>query len=136
MKNKSKSKFLNSIKRHWFDAFLGVVILLMVSICIAGYVNQGPKRIVSTEEFELVSCYVEIRDITNGFGGIEGTKEYLHYGYIDANGNVEFDEMQFQYANYNITEETSKLIVVKNNRGQTDTTFLLTKGMYNNLYAN
>lgn len=88
---------------------------------------------VTTQEFELVYFYIEYRNVTNGFGGIVGTNKYLHYGYIDANSKVIFDEIFFSsWINFEITEETPKVIVVVG-KNSTDYTFQLTRKMYEDI---
>lgn len=109
-----------------------LVLLIVISLFTLVACNKKNEQ-VTTQEFELVSCYIEYKNVTNGFGGIVRTDEYLHYGYIDANSKVIFDEMSFgSWINFEITEETPKFIVVAEN-GSKDYTFQLTREMYKNI---
>ena len=129
MCNNIKAKTLGVHFRSLLLIFLIIAIIFTLIACD----SDDTEDVVTTEEFELVYCYIEYRNQTNGFGGITGTSEYLHYGYVDDNGKVIFDEIEFgYYLNFTITEETPKIIITTS-ENETTYTFELTREMYNNL---
>lgn len=130
MCNNIKSKTLGVRIRSLLLVFLLIASVFTMVACDS---YSTEDVVVTTEEFELVYCYIEYRNQTNGFGGITGTSEYLHYGYVDDNGQVIFDEMSFgNHLNFTVTEETSKIIITTT-KNKTTYAFELTREMYNNL---
>ena len=98
-----KSRKLGVNMRRVIIAFLLIVTIFTMVGC------QQDEGEVTTQEFELVTCYIEYRNVTNGFGGVVRVDEYLHYGYVDESGKVIFDEMSFgSYLNFQVTDETPK----------------------------
>jgi len=89
MCNNIKSKALGVRKRSLLLVFLLIISMLTMVAC------DSKEDVVTTQEFELVSCYIEYRNITNGFGGVVRIDEIFHYGYVDDNGKVIFGEMSF-----------------------------------------
>ena len=127
MCNSIKSKALGVRKRSLLLVFLLIISMFTMVAC------DNKEEEVTTQEFELVSCYIEFRNKTNGFGGILRTDEYFHYGYVDENGKVIFDEMYFgNHLDLRITEETPKVIITTSKNSKTYA-FELTREMYNNL---
>jgi len=108
-----------------------LVLLLIISILTMVACDSKESQ-VTTQEFELVSCFIEFRNETNGFGGITRTDKYLHYGYINEEGKVTFDEKYFDYGEYELTEETPK-VSIKTSKSETTYTFYLTREMYENI---
>ena len=121
-----KSKSLGVRIRSLLLVFLLLVSMFSLVAC------DNSEDVVTTQEFELVSCYIEYRNETNWMGGIIKTEEYFHYGYVDDNGQVIFDEMYFEYLDLKVTEGTSKVIITTS-KSKTTYTFELTREMYNNL---
>lgn len=122
-----KSKKLGVNLRRVIIAFLLIATIFTMVGC------QQDEGEVTTQEFELVTCYIEYRNVTNGFGGVVRIDEYLHYGYVDESGKVIFDEMSFgSYLNFQVTEETPKLIIEATRNSKTYT-FQLTREMYKNI---
>ncbi len=127
MCNSIKSKTLGVCKRSLLLVFLLIISMFIMVAC------DSEEKVVTTQEFELVSCYIEYRNKTNGFGGIIKTDEYLHYGYVDDNGQVTFGEMPFSnYLELKVTEETPKVIITTSNNNKTYA-FELTREMYKNI---
>ena len=126
MFNNIKSKLLGVRIRSLLLVFLLIVSMFSIVAC------DNKEDVVTTQEFELVSCYIEYRNETNWMGGIIKTEEYFHYGYVDDNGQVIFDEMYFEYLDLKVTEGTSKVIITTS-KSKTTYTFELTREMYNNL---
>lgn len=126
MCNNIKSKALGVRKRSLLLVFLFIISMFAMVAC--------DKTVqVTTNEFELVSCYIEYRNRTNGFGGVLGTDEYLHYGYVDSNGHVTFKEIIMgYYIDFQLTEGTPK-VTIRSSSVETRYTFQLTREMYNNL---
>ena len=129
MYNNIKSKTLGVHVRNLLLIFLIIASFFTLIACD----SDDTEDVVTTQEFELVYCYIEYRNQTNGFGGITGTSEYLHYGYVNDNGEVIFKEMSFgNHLNFTVTEETPKIIITTSNN-KTTYAFELTREMYNNL---
>lgn len=127
MYNSIKSKALGVRIRSLLLVFLLLISMFTIVAC------DDKEDVVTTQEFELVSCYIEYRNITNGFGGVVRIDEYLHYGYVDENGKVIFEEKTFgSYLNFQVTEETPKYIIETNGNKKTYT-FQLTREMYKNI---
>ena len=127
MCNNIKSKALGVRKRSLLLVFLLIISMLTMVAC------DSKEDVVTTQEFELVSCYIEYRNITNGFGGVVRIDEIFHYGYVDDNGQVIFGEMSFgNHLDLKVTEETPKVIITTS-RTKTTYAFKLTRKMYNNL---
>lgn len=90
-------------------------------------------------EFELVSCYVEVRQTTNVIGRVVDTQKYFHYGFKDGD-SVIFKEKRmlntYDYTNYRlrfeITEDEPK-IIQEYNTYQVVLTFMLKKDMYDSI---
>ena len=127
MCNNIKTKALGVRIRSLFLVFLLIISMFTMVAC------DDKEDVVTTQEFELVSCYIEYRNITNGFGGGVRIDEYLHYGYVDETGTVIFEEKTFgSYLNFQVTEETPKYIIETNGNKKTYT-FQLTREMYKNI---
>ena len=127
MCNNIKSKALGVRKSILLLAFLLIISMFTMVAC------DSKQEVTTTQEFEVVSCYIEYRNVTNGFGGIHRTDEYLHFGYVDDNGKVIFKELHFgNHIDFQITEGTSKVIITTSN-SKTTYAFQLTREMYNNL---
>lgn len=128
MYNNIKLKTLGVHKRKVLLIFFVIVINMFTMVACMNNEIQ-----LTTQEFELVSCYIEYRNRTNFYGGVMGTDEYLHYGYANDNGQVTFDEIRSgYYIDFQITEETPK-VIIKTSPTETTYTFQLTREMYNNL---
>lgn len=121
-----KSKKFNIVKRSLLLLYFVVIFSFTMVAC------DNKESVITTEEFELVSCYVESRNETNLYGGVLKTKEYFHYAYVNDEEKVVFDEIYLPWAEFEITDKTSKVIITSNN-GSTNYTFKLTKEMYNKL---
>ena len=79
-----KSKTLGTRKLSFLLAFLLIFSMFTMVAC------SSKEETVTTQEFELVSCYIEYRNETNWMGGIIDTDEYFHYGYVDENGHPKY----------------------------------------------
>ena len=129
MYNNIKSKTLGVRIQSLLLVFLLIASVFTMVACD----SDSTEDLVTTKEFELVSCYIEYRNKTNNFGGILRTDEYLHYGYVDDNGKVIFDELRFgNHLNFTVTEETPKVIITTS-KNEITYAFELTREMYNNL---
>ena len=129
MSNSIKSKVLGVRERRIILVFLLVIIILTMVAC------DGIKPQVTTYEYELVSCYVEIRNLTNLYGGTIQTNKYVHFSYIIGNGNVKSQEKQIgDFTYFQITDGTPKLPITTG-FGDASYTFQLTREMYNKLYS-
>jgi len=114
-------------------AFLLIVTIFTMAGCQPDEGDEGDEGIVITQEFELVTCYIEHRNETNLYGGITEVDQFLHYGYVDESGKVIFDEMRFgSYLNFQVTDETPKCIIEASRNSKTYT-FKLTREMYKNI---
>ena len=72
--------------------------------------------------------------IKRNFGGIIRTEEYLHFGYVDGNGQVIFDETYFgNHIDFQVAEGTPKVIIKTSNLYGTSHAFQLTREMYENI---
>lgn len=109
-----------------------LVILLVISMLTMVACENKPMQ-VTTSEFELVSCYIEYRHKTNLYGAILDTDEYLHYGYVDSNGDVTLKEIIMgNHIEFKLTEGTPK-VIIKSSSVETRYIFQLTREMYKNL---
>ena len=111
-----------------------VIILTLFSIVACADNDEN----TTNQEYELVSCYIENRNETNGFGGIMKRRNILHYGYIYENRKVIFDEqeivsglIEFEIA-YDSPKETPKVIIMED-QGKIIHVFRLTREMYLNI---
>lgn len=125
------------------------VIVLCFSFVFWGCSNKEASNYETTttsvkefvpQEFKLLSAYVEMRNVTNNFGGIIRTDKYFHYSFSTDSGDVLFKEKQM-YDNY-YTTYALKFKIGNENRilqynypSQTLLVFEMTEEMYNNVFT-
>lgn len=119
-----------------------VIIFIVISTLLTscGPDNSKGSSTPQALEYQLVSCYIEFRNVTNQFGGILYTDKYFHYGFLSGD-QVIFDELKM-YDSYGgityklkfeITDENPKVIKQKSSY-QNVFTFQLTQEMYDKLF--
>ena len=127
MCNNIKTKALGVRKTSFLLVFLLIISMFTMVAC------DSNKEVTTTQEFEIISCYLEHRNVTNNFGGVLRVEEYFHYAYLDDNGKVIFKEMLFgDYIDFQVTEGKPKVIITTS-KSKTTYAFRLTKEMYNYL---
>lgn len=115
---------------------LFIVLIIASVFSMVACSDNGDNN--TYQEYELVSCYIENRNVTNGFGGTIKTTDILHYGYIAENREVVFDEqeivsglIEFEIA-YDSPKETPK-VIIKKDEGRIIHIFRLSRDMYKNI---
>lgn len=136
MHNDIKTKASGVHKRNIVLVFLLAISMNTMVACDSDTQEfefyKEERKQETPQEFELVSVYIEYRNITNKFGGVVRTDEYIHYGYVDENGQVIFDEMYLKKDDicFQVTEGTPKIIITTSPETYA---FYLTREMYSNL---
>ncbi len=92
------------------------------------------------QEFKLLSAYVEIRNVTNQFGGIIRTDKYFHYSFSTNSGDVLFKEKQMYDTYYTTYALKFKIgnenkILQYNYPSQVLLVFEMTEEMYRNVFT-
>ncbi len=100
--------------------------------------EEEAKR--QADEYKLLGAYIEIRNITNNFGGILRQEEYLHYAFITSAGEVLFKEKEIltNYCGVNYEMEfrlgDENKILQKTINDKTILTFIMTEDMYKDVF--
>ena len=116
-----------------------IIISMFITACSRYAYPEEQQKEPEVLEFELVSCYVEVRQTTNVIGRVVDTQKYFHYGFKDGDSII-FKEKQmlntYDYTNYRlrfeITEDEPK-IIQEYNTYQVVLTFMLKKDMYDSI---
>ncbi len=116
-----------------------IIISMFITACSRYAYPEEEQNEPEVLEFELVSCYVEVRQTTNFVGRVVDTQKYFHYGFKDGDSII-FKEKQmlntYDYTNYRlrfeITEDEPK-IIQEYNTYQVVLTFMLKKDMYDSI---
>lgn len=138
--NKYHRQEMTEVKHSkWSPDILSVCLVVIFGLYLLSGVKDASedyKKEITEQEFEIVSCYVELRNRTNMVGGLLGTDKYLHYGYLNSDGKVTFEEICFEKEfDFRLTEGVPKVIITTDENNKTYV-FELTREIYNNLISN
>ena len=121
-----------------------IIFLILISVSLTSCELDIPAENSYTPEvweFKLITCSVEERNVTNGFGGVIRTDKYLKYAFQDGD-EVIFKEKEmkdtYDHINYRLKFEVTDgeaKIIQENGRDQIIFTFQLTQEMYDRIFA-
>lgn len=118
-------------KNHKKVLTVAVVILMFLILCCGcsegTSVNSEQAEIVP-QEFKLLSAYIEMRPLTNNFGGILRTDEYFHYSFSTDSGKVIFEEIRMP-VDFELGDE-NKILQYGSYR-----VFIMTEEMYSQVFT-
>lgn len=113
-----------------------IIISMFITACSRYAYPEEKQKEPEVLEFELVSCYVEVRQTTNVIGRVVDAQKYFHYGFKDGD-SVIFKEKRmintYDYTNYRLRFELTEgepKIIQEYNSYQVVLTFMLKKDMY------
>lgn len=126
-------------------------LLLIGSIYIFGivyyidYQNKTSDKAVATpikkayKKYKLVDINIYTRNITDRFGRIINTKDYIRYAFIDSKGNIIHKDRIYDGNQKNVyrlhkSKNDISYLIDKSNYNNASLDFYLTENMYNNLY--
>ena len=92
-----------------------------------------------TQEFKLLGAFIEMRNVTNNFGGIMRTDKYFHYAFKTSDGKVVFKEKKLYNEYDGIVYELEFKIgeenkIIQHNGYKTKLEFIMTEEMYNDVF--
>lgn len=129
----------NKVKKSLM--YVVIFLCFSLSICGCSLPEEYTAPEVIPQEFKLLSAYVELRSVTNQFGGVLRTDKYFHYSFCNDSGEIIFEEKEM-YKNYSNMRysldfklgDENKLIQY-DDTPQTRFVFIMTEEMYNQVFT-